>query len=137
MSAAMVEALTTLACASPANCFFQVSKPAAMLPHCAALALPDIHTSAAKTPMVSSLNCLPAWRTERDATVPAIDSRCSVYVRNAAGDWTFIRRLSPPRWHLRPRVFFCRRPDRSRSTSWPTLPWPGGLRPLAASDETA
>ena len=38
----MVEALTTLACASPANCFFQVSKPAALLPHCAALALPDI-----------------------------------------------------------------------------------------------
>jgi hypothetical protein len=34
MSAAMVEALTTLACASPANCFFQVSKPAAVLPHC-------------------------------------------------------------------------------------------------------
>jgi hypothetical protein len=31
MSAAMVEALTTLACASPANCFFQVSKPAAAL----------------------------------------------------------------------------------------------------------
>jgi hypothetical protein len=38
----MVEALTTLACASPANCFFQVSKPAALLPHCAALPLPDI-----------------------------------------------------------------------------------------------
>jgi hypothetical protein len=34
MSAAMVEAVTTLACASPANCFFQVSKPAAVLPHC-------------------------------------------------------------------------------------------------------
>jgi hypothetical protein len=32
MSAAMVEALTTLACASPANCFFHVSKPAAVLP---------------------------------------------------------------------------------------------------------
>jgi hypothetical protein len=31
MSAAMVEAVTTLACASPANCFFQVSKPAAVL----------------------------------------------------------------------------------------------------------
>ena len=37
-----------------------------MLPRCAALALPDIHTSATKTPMVSSLNCLPAWRTVRD-----------------------------------------------------------------------
>jgi hypothetical protein len=114
MSAAMVEALTTLACASRANCFFQVSKPAAMLPHCAALALPDIHTSATKTPMVSSLNCLPTLRTVRDAMVPAIDSRCSVYVRNAAGDWTFnmeaLRRLSPARWHPLPRVVFLQAP---------------------------
>jgi hypothetical protein len=45
--ASMVEALTPLACASPANCFFHVSKPTAVLPHCAAIALPVIDTSAA------------------------------------------------------------------------------------------
>jgi hypothetical protein len=55
--AAMVKALTPLACASPANCLFQASKPAAVLPHCAALALPVIDMSATKTPTVTSLNC--------------------------------------------------------------------------------
>ncbi len=29
------------------------------------------------------------WREVRDAMVPAIDARYGVYVRNAAGDWTF------------------------------------------------
>jgi DNA polymerase I len=29
------------------------------------------------------------WRAVRDALVPAIDARYGVYVRNAAGDWTF------------------------------------------------
>jgi DNA polymerase I len=29
------------------------------------------------------------WRAVRDAMVPAIDTRYGVYVRNAAGDWTF------------------------------------------------
>ena len=29
------------------------------------------------------------WRAVRDAMVPAIDARYGVYVRNAAGDWTF------------------------------------------------
>jgi hypothetical protein len=29
------------------------------------------------------------WRDVRDAMVPAIDARYGVYVRNAAGDWTF------------------------------------------------
>jgi hypothetical protein len=29
------------------------------------------------------------WRALRDAMVPAIDARYGVYVRNAAGDWTF------------------------------------------------
>jgi DNA polymerase-1 len=29
------------------------------------------------------------WRMVRDAMVPAIDARYGVYVRNAAGDWTF------------------------------------------------
>jgi hypothetical protein len=29
------------------------------------------------------------WRKVRDAMVPAIDARYGVYVRNAAGDWTF------------------------------------------------
>jgi hypothetical protein len=73
---------------------------------CAALALPDIHTSAAKTPMLSSLNCLPTWRTVRDAMVPAIDSRCSVYVRNAAGDWTFNMELFAAYLHAPASSFF-------------------------------
>jgi DNA polymerase I len=30
-----------------------------------------------------------AWRAVRDAMVPAIDAQYGVYVRNAAGDWTF------------------------------------------------
>jgi DNA polymerase I len=42
-----------------------------------------------------------AWREVRDAMVPAIDARYGVYVRNAAGDWTFnmekFRRLSGAR----------------------------------------
>ena len=29
------------------------------------------------------------WRGVRDAMVPAIDAKYGVYVRNAAGDWTF------------------------------------------------
>ena len=29
------------------------------------------------------------WRTVRDAMVPAIDAQYGVYVRNAAGDWSF------------------------------------------------
>ena len=29
------------------------------------------------------------WRAVRDAMVPAIDAQYGVYVRNAAGDWTF------------------------------------------------
>jgi hypothetical protein len=30
-----------------------------------------------------------AWRAVRDAMVPTIDAQYGVYVRNAAGDWTF------------------------------------------------
>jgi hypothetical protein len=44
MSAVMVDEVTPLACASPVSCLFHASKPAAVLPHCAALALPLIHT---------------------------------------------------------------------------------------------
>src|SRR6516165_4261112 len=33
------------------------------------------------------------WRTVRDAMVPTIDARYGVYVRNAAGDWTFNKKL--------------------------------------------
>jgi hypothetical protein len=36
-----------------------VSKPAAVLPHCAAPALSAIDTSAIKATMVAALNCLP------------------------------------------------------------------------------
>ena len=32
-----------------------------MLPHCAAIALPVIDTSATKTPMVTGLNCFPLF----------------------------------------------------------------------------
>ena len=44
----MVEALTPLARASPANCCFQASKPAAELPHCAASACEFRHANMAK-----------------------------------------------------------------------------------------
>ena len=33
------------------------------------------------------------WRTVRDAMVPTIDARYGVYVHNAAGDWTFNKKL--------------------------------------------
>src|SRR5262252_7271627 len=46
MRAAIVEALTPFPLASSANCFFQPSKPAAELPHCAALARLAIDKSA-------------------------------------------------------------------------------------------
>src|SRR3984893_2391368 len=59
MRAATVEALTPLPLASSANCFFHASKPAAVLPHCAASALLAIHTSAAKAATVTVLNCPP------------------------------------------------------------------------------
>src|SRR4051794_23853622 len=45
-SAARPEALTPLARASSTNCLFQVSKPPAPLPHCAALAAPAMQTPA-------------------------------------------------------------------------------------------
>src|ERR1700730_4194774 len=59
MRAATVEALTPLALASSANCFFHASKPAAVLPHCAAPALLAIHTNATKAAMMTVLNCPP------------------------------------------------------------------------------
>jgi hypothetical protein len=66
--------------------------------------------------------------------VPAIDSRCSVYVRNAAGDWTFNMELFAAYLlrdgiHSPRRLFAGALIARARS--------PGRLRPLAASDETA
>jgi hypothetical protein len=36
MSTVMVDEVTPLACASPVNCLFHASKPAAVLPHLAA-----------------------------------------------------------------------------------------------------
>ncbi len=36
------------------------------------------------------------WRAVRDAMVPVIDTRYGVYVRNAAGDWTFNLKLFEP-----------------------------------------
>src|SRR5215217_7102777 len=59
MKAAMVEALMPLARASSANCLFQESKPAAVLPHWAALAVVAMHPSAAKAATATILNCLP------------------------------------------------------------------------------
>src|ERR1700688_1769413 len=59
MRAPTVEALTPLARASIANWFFHASKPAAVLPHCAALALLAINTSATKAATVTVLNCPP------------------------------------------------------------------------------
>src|SRR6266404_4790363 len=59
MRAARVEALTPLALASSENCLFHASKPAAVLPHCAAPALPVIHRSATRTATVTVLSCPP------------------------------------------------------------------------------
>src|SRR5215211_3538208 len=59
MKAPMVEALMPLARASSANCLFQASKPAAVLPHWAALAVVAMHPSAAKAATATILNCLP------------------------------------------------------------------------------
>jgi hypothetical protein len=58
MRAPTVEALTPLPRASIANWFFHASKPAAVLPHCAALALLAINASATKAATVTALNCL-------------------------------------------------------------------------------
>ena len=55
----MAEALTPVARASPANCVFRASKPDAVPPHCAALALLAMHTSATKAATASVLNCPP------------------------------------------------------------------------------
>src|SRR5215510_6327598 len=43
--------------ASSPNCVFHASKPAAVLPHCAAPALPASHTSATKAATVVVLSC--------------------------------------------------------------------------------
>src|SRR6202011_736132 len=59
MRAARVEALTPFPLASSANCFFHVSKPAAVLPHGAAPALLVIYTSATKTATATVLSCPP------------------------------------------------------------------------------
>src|SRR5258708_39673709 len=59
MRAPMVEALTPFPFASSANRFFHASKPAAVLPHCAAPALLVIHTNATKTATVTVLSCSP------------------------------------------------------------------------------
>src|SRR5829696_6154293 len=59
MRAATVEALTLFPLASSANCFFHASKPAAVLPHCAAPASLAIQTSATKAATVTALNCPP------------------------------------------------------------------------------
>src|SRR5713101_6264266 len=59
MRAARVEAPTPLPLASSANCFFHASKPAAVLPHCAAPALLVIHRSATKIVTVTALSCPP------------------------------------------------------------------------------
>src|SRR5258706_5717870 len=57
MRAARVEALTPFPLASSASCLSQASKPAAVLPHCAAPALPVIHRSATRTATVTVLSC--------------------------------------------------------------------------------
>src|SRR5688572_3201706 len=55
----MVEGLTPRRRASSANWSFQASKPAAVLPHCAALASPTTAVRAAKLATTIALNCLP------------------------------------------------------------------------------
>lgn len=45
--------------ASSANCLFHASKPADVLPHCAARACPVIDASASKTTTVTIFSCLP------------------------------------------------------------------------------
>src|ERR1700737_133008 len=60
MRAASVEALTPFPLASSANCFFHASKPAAVLPHCAAPALLVIHTSDTRTATATVLTCRPS-----------------------------------------------------------------------------
>src|SRR5215208_8545750 len=59
MRAATLEALSLFPLASSANCFFHASKPAAVLPHCAAPASLAIHTSATEAATVTALNCPP------------------------------------------------------------------------------
>src|SRR5258706_14345896 len=59
MRAARVEALTPFPLASSATCLFHASKPAAVLPHCAASALLAIKRSAIKTATVIVLSCPP------------------------------------------------------------------------------
>src|SRR5260221_12088453 len=59
MRAARVEALTPFPLASSASCLFHASKPAAVLPHCAAPALPVIHRTATRTATVTVLSCPP------------------------------------------------------------------------------
>src|SRR5262245_37285466 len=62
--------------ASSANCLFHASKPAAVLPHCAASALPPIHASAAIAATVIALNCPPLFirnsfpQTKRGPSLP-------------------------------------------------------------------
>ena len=50
-------ALEAIALASPANSCFQFSKPAEVLPHWAALALPPVHASAASATAATVLIC--------------------------------------------------------------------------------
>src|SRR5215469_9055076 len=57
MKAATVEPLMPFPRASSANCFFHASKPAAVLPHGAALAWLAIHVSATTAATVVALNC--------------------------------------------------------------------------------
>src|SRR5262245_10728194 len=52
-----VAALMPFPLASSPNCVFHASKPAAVLPHCAAPALPASHTSATKAATVVVLSC--------------------------------------------------------------------------------
>src|SRR5260370_27750174 len=59
MRAARVEALTPFPLASSANCLFHPSKPAAVLPHCAASALLAINGSAIRTATVIVPSCPP------------------------------------------------------------------------------
>src|SRR5262244_1542963 len=57
MKAARVEPLMPFPRASSANCFFHASKPAAVLPHGAALAWLAIQVSATTAATVVVLNC--------------------------------------------------------------------------------
>src|ERR1700694_2207370 len=120
MRAARVEALTPFPLASSANCFFHASKPAAVLPHCAAPALLVIHTSATRTATATVLTCRPsvipnsfhALCIRRNTGSPSLPGRGVIAGSRAVQDpssslrrWLAPESLGQPRDCLGPGLF--------------------------------